>query len=109
MGASWVWQMYVVDLPGAFENARFDNVLTHTEQAMNCHAVLFVDGECLLCQKSVTWLSSRVPAHHLAFGSLQGATAQERLPKNLLKPPFEGVVLLTSHGTFVGHLSLIHI
>ena len=106
MGASWVWQMYVVDLPGAVENARFDNVLTHTEQAMNCHAVLFVDGECLLCQKSVTWLSSRVPAHHLAFGSLQGATAQERLPKNLLKPPFEGVVLLTSHGTFVGHRAL---
>lgn len=76
---------------------------------MNCHAVLFVDGECLLCQRSVTWLSSRVAPYHLGFGSLQGTTAHELLPENLLKPPFEGVVLLTGHGIFVGHHALRHL
>ena len=43
MRASWVWQMYVVDLPDAVENARFENVLTHKEKAMDCRAVLFVE------------------------------------------------------------------
>ena len=76
---------------------------------MNCHAVLFVDGECLLCQKSVTWLSSKVAPDHLGFGSLQGTTAHKLLPENLLQPPFEGVVLLTGHGTFVGHRALRHL
>ena len=60
-------------------------------------AVVFFDGPCVLCQRSVQWmvghLRSDVSEHALKFASLQGDMAQRLLPAHLRTAPLPGVVV----------------
>ena len=60
-------------------------------------AVVFFDGPCVLCQRSVQWIAGRlyedVPVHALKFASLQGETAERLLPESLRTAPLPGVVV----------------
>lgn len=42
--------------------------------------VVFIDGECLLCNHAVAFLAERDPVGVLRFAHLQGALAEEWLP-----------------------------
>ena len=60
-------------------------------------AVVFFDGPCVLCQRSVQWmvghLRSDVSEHALKFASLQGDLARRLLPERLRTAPLPGVVV----------------
>lgn len=45
--------------------------------------VLFYDGDCGLCTRSVRFFMWADQSKHLSFAPLQGATAAKRLPKDL--------------------------
>ena len=57
-------------------------------------AVVFFDGPCVLCQRSVQWMAghlrSDVSEHALKFASLQGDMAQRLLPEHLRTAPPSG-------------------
>lgn len=42
--------------------------------------ILFYDGECGLCARSVQFVLHRDPEHRFQFAPLQGSTAQQTLP-----------------------------
>ena len=50
--------------------------------------IVFYDGLCGLCNRSVRFLLKRDPAGHLAFAPLQGETAKRLLPKGELPDSF---------------------
>jgi len=45
--------------------------------------IVFYDGDCALCSRSVRMLARMDPEHRLYFAPLQGRTAQRRLPQDL--------------------------
>lgn len=59
--------------------------------------VLFYDGACGLCDRSVRWVIKRLrPDSPLKFAPLQGALAARCLPEALRRPPLTTVVYLAS-------------
>lgn len=59
--------------------------------------VLFYDGACGLCDRSVRWVLRRLrPESPLSFAPLQGDHAARFLPESLRRPPFTTVVYLES-------------
>ena len=59
--------------------------------------VLFYDGACGLCDRSVRWVLRHLrPESPLKFAPLQGAIAARCLPESLRRPPFTTVVYLES-------------
>lgn len=57
---------------------------------------VFYDGPCRLCQQSVKWLSRRAPEIHCL--PLQSDLARKFLPRELVTPPFVGVVFVDAQG-----------
>lgn len=57
--------------------------------------IVFFDGVCGLCDRSVTFLLARDRAHRLSFAPLQGETAACLLPERLRTPPFDTLVFLS--------------
>jgi len=58
--------------------------------------ILFFDSTCLLCDRSILWLSKRDPERRLYFAPLSGSTAQELLPEDYrpqTRPEGDSVVL----------------
>jgi len=59
--------------------------------------VVFFDGPCVLCQRSVQWMAghlrSDVSEHALKFASLQGDLARRLLQERLRTAPLPGVVV----------------
>lgn len=47
--------------------------------------ILFYDGDCGICTRSVRFLMKRDPEQRLRFAPLQGVTAQSLLPEGLRK------------------------
>ena len=67
--------------------------------------VLYYDGPCRLCQRSVQWVHHHVPG--VVCKPLQSDEAKEVLPKALTTPPLKGVVLMDPEGRVqVGHKAL---
>ena len=58
--------------------------------------MLFYDGPCRLCQRSVRWVRKHAPG--VVCVPLQGEEAEARLPANLLTPPLQGVVFIDPAG-----------
>ena len=67
--------------------------------------MLFYDGPCRLCQRSVRWVHRHAPG--VVCVPLQGEEAEARLPANLLTPPLQGVVFIDPAGQIhVAHRGL---
>jgi predicted DCC family thiol-disulfide oxidoreductase YuxK len=49
--------------------------------------IVFFDGHCNLCNQLVNWLIRRDHTGSLKFAPLQGVTAKEKLPPQLLESP----------------------
>lgn len=61
-------------------------------------SIVFFDGPCLFCQKSVQWLAQHERlGRSLYFAPLQGETAERLLSESLRTAPLEGVVFLDEH------------
>lgn len=58
--------------------------------------ILFFDGVCGLCNGLVDWLLPRDRREHIKFATLQGATARELLPADMLTDL--DTVVLWHHG-----------
>lgn len=56
--------------------------------------VVFFDGECPLCNRSVTFLAGRDRAGRLAFAHLQGHLAQSSLEPAMRNTALDGSVVL---------------
>ena len=59
---------------------------------MKDQKIVFFDGYCNLCNTSVDFILKRDKTKQFKFASLQGETAKELLPKDLLDNP-ESLVL----------------
>jgi predicted DCC family thiol-disulfide oxidoreductase YuxK len=69
-----------------------------TEKQSNA-SILFFDGPCLLCQKSVQWIIRHERlGNSLLFSPLQGEAAHMHLPAELRTPPLQGVVFISEKG-----------
>ncbi|MDA9755512.1 DUF393 domain-containing protein [Flavobacteriales bacterium] len=67
--------------------------------------VIYYDGPCHLCQRSVQWVHRHVPG--VACMPLQSDEAKKALPAALVTPPLTGVVLIDAEGgVHVGHRAL---
>jgi predicted DCC family thiol-disulfide oxidoreductase YuxK len=67
--------------------------------------LLFYDGPCQLCQRSVRWVHRRAPG--VTCLPLQGDEARRRLPADCLTVPLKGVVVVDACGeVHVGHRAL---
>ena len=67
--------------------------------------VIYYDGPCLLCQRSVQWVHRHVPG--VTCMPLQSDEAKKALPAALVTPPLTGVVLIDAEGgVHVGHRAL---
>ena len=67
--------------------------------------VIYYDGPCRLCQRSVQWVHRHAPG--VACNPLQSEEAKNVLPKALTTPPLKGVVLMDAKGEIhVGHKAL---
>lgn len=67
--------------------------------------LLFYDGPCRLCQRSVRWVLRRAPI--VTCLPLQGDEAERRLPPDCLSLPLKGVVVVDAAGeVHVGHRAL---
>lgn len=67
--------------------------------------VLYYDGPCHLCQRSVHWVHRHVPG--VSCLPLQSDEAKRALPTALVTPPLTGVVLVDAEGAIhVGHRAL---
>lgn len=63
--------------------------MTPTESSL-----VFFDGVCHLCQRSVQFILKNDPHGHFRFAPLQGTTARERLPVDFLHADTASIVLL---------------
>ena len=67
--------------------------------------VLYYDGPCRLCQRSIQWVHRHAPG--VACVPLQSDEAKKALPAALVTPPLTGVVLMDAEGgVHVGHRAL---
>ena len=54
--------------------------------------IVFFDGACGLCDRTVRWLWDRTDAK-VCFAPLQGETAKERVPEKFRTPPLNTLVV----------------
>lgn len=54
----------------------------NTESSSEYSHIVFFDGVCGLCNKSVDWILARDLNHRFMFAPLQGPSAQKYLPKS---------------------------
>lgn len=67
--------------------------------------VLFFDGPCKLCKRSVRWVNRHAP--DVTCLPLQSPEALRHLGADLVTPPLKGVVVLDERGkVHVGHRGL---
>ena len=67
--------------------------------------VLYYDGPCRFCQRSVQWLQRHAPG--VACVPLQSDEAKKALPEALVTTPLKGVVLVDTEGAIhLGHKAL---
>lgn len=69
---------------------------------MESKVILFFDGECLFCNKTVQWILKNEKDKILFFSPLQSGFAQELIPPDLKK--MDSVVLLKNN-TFYTHFT----
>lgn len=60
------------------------------------HPVVFYDGECGMCDRSVQWVLAHDPSGIFRFATLQGETARRSLGEG--NQDLRSVVLLDEHG-----------
>jgi predicted DCC family thiol-disulfide oxidoreductase YuxK len=56
--------------------------------------IVFFDGVCHLCQRSVQFILKNDPAGHFRFAPLQGSTARDKLGSDSINPVAASIVLL---------------
>ena len=67
--------------------------------------MIFYDGPCRLCQRSVRWVRKQAP--EVVCVPLQSEKAQALLPADLVTPPLQSVVFIDPAGVVhVAHRSL---
>ena len=69
---------------------------------MESKVILFFDGECLFCNKTVQWILKNEKDKILFFSPLQSGFAQELIPPDLKK--MDSVILLKNN-TFYTHFT----
>lgn len=69
-------------------------------------AVLYYDGACGVCRRSVAWLAWADRRGALRFAPLQGETARARLPAGL-REPLDTVVLEDAAGLWVRSAAML--
>ena len=87
--------------------------MIHDGKVLNCkddlceveRPLLFFDGPCRLCQRSVRWVNRHAP--DVVCIPLQSEQALESLGADLVQPPLKGVVVVDRRGVaHVGHRGL---
>ena len=63
--------------------------------------LVFFDGECGFCDRTVQWLLEHDDAEQLYFAPLQGAQAQEVLPQFEFPPELDSIVYVRRSGSEV--------
>lgn len=58
--------------------------------------IIFFDGACGLCDRTVRWLWGRTRPE-VRFAPLQGATAEAQIPLALRTPPLQSLVVWDGH------------
>lgn len=64
------------------------------------HPIIFYDGECGLCQRSVQWILKNDQKRVFRYASLQGETARGTLPADIHLSNYDTVILLDSGNTW---------
>lgn len=64
---------------------------------MNEVGILFYDGPCAVCRRTVAWVK-RWSEESIRCEPLQGAEALERVPEGWRTPPLDGVVFWERNG-----------
>tara|TARA_B110000444_G_scaffold179042_1_gene167782 strand:+ start:616 stop:996 length:381 start_codon:yes stop_codon:yes gene_type:complete len=70
-------------------------------------SIVFFDGPCTLCQKSVQWLARHEKSQSLKFAPLGGVTAKKFLNQALRTPPYEGVVFYHNQTSYTGSKAIV--
>jgi len=65
------------------------------------HPILFFDGVCNLCNRSVDWIIKRDKRRVFRFASLQGSTASELVPEFASEEGLSTVVLVIGGRKFI--------
>jgi predicted DCC family thiol-disulfide oxidoreductase YuxK len=71
-------------------------------------SVLFFDGVCNLCNKTVDFLIRRDKKNVLRFSPLQGTTARELLPKEMVEA-LPSVALVDKNGTYQRSTAILRV
>ena len=75
---------------------------------LSAERILFFDGDCGLCRRSVRILMKQDRKERICFAPLQGETAKERLPESL-RTDLDSVVYHTADGrSLIRSQALIH-
>ena len=70
-------------------------------------SIVFFDGPCTLCQKSVQWLVRNEKSQSLKFAPLGGVTAQKLLSPALRKQPYQGLVFYHNQTSYTGSKAIV--
>jgi predicted DCC family thiol-disulfide oxidoreductase YuxK len=77
---------------------------------MNAQPIVFFDGECNLCNKSVQFIIRKDKKKRFLFASLQGKHGQELLKKNNLPPDaFNSFLLLEGKRLYTRSTSALRV
>lgn len=71
--------------------------------------MLFFDGVCNLCNRSVDFVINRDKTRKFRFASLQGETAAKYAPEYAAEAGLSTVVLLTGHGKYIRSTAIVHV
>lgn len=58
-----------------------DPIVSTSVRAPDEHPIMFFDGVCNLCNRTVDWTIRRDKRHNIRFAPLQGETAQSLVPE----------------------------
>jgi predicted DCC family thiol-disulfide oxidoreductase YuxK len=70
--------------------------------------ILFYDGDCGICARSVRFLMKRDSRQRLRFAPLQGVTAQSVLPEGLRRELSTAVYRQSEHKTYLRSDAVLH-
>lgn len=62
------------------------------------HPIIFYDGECGFCDRTVKWVMARDKDHQFRFAALQGATAERLIGAPVGDPSTWSIILLDANG-----------
>ncbi len=81
-------------MPFALHSERLDQ---HGQQKLQ-HPILFFDGECVLCNRTVQWLLRHERNNRLQFAALNSQTAETHLNNTRFEAHADSILLLEPDG-----------